>query len=186
MTGVQTCALPISTAFHINFTNTNSEWAASTGLVVASATNTLTLIARTGMTVPGQAANILLDGMSTPAINNLGMVAFTGTMTASPANLNGRGVFMAQGSDGVLRVIVQAGDAIDVPGLGIRHVSLLTSSQDGNVGGQTWWTDDGHFALIATLIEEPSRKVIITGAIPAPGAAVLLGMGAVMVGRRRR
>ncbi|CAN5679318.1 hypothetical protein BH11PLA1_BH11PLA1_20260 [soil metagenome] len=185
----QTIAAPSSTgatAFQVGFANTNSDWAASTGLVVASADNVLTLIARTGMTVPGQASNIVLDGMSAPAINNLGMVAFTGTMTASPANLNGRGVFMAQGSDGVLRVIVQAGDVIDIPGLGIRHVAGLTSSQDGNVGGQTWWTDDGHFALIATLIEDPTRRVVITGAIPAPGAAVLLGIGGIMGARRRR
>jgi hypothetical protein len=149
------------------------------GIWAQSPSNTLTLVARTGILAPG--VDLLFTGLSDVVTFNVrGQVAFTGTAGTS-------GIWATDGL-GILRLIIAGGSTIDVdngPGIDLRTVSTVAmiageqfnggiGNEDGQASG---FNDLGQLAFSATFTDG-SRGIFVSDAVavPEPNALCLFAI----------
>lgn len=150
-------------------------------------------IAVTGDAVPGVIGaqfESTFDGVSS---NGVGQVAFTALIGGAGVDAtNNLGLFVADPFGG-LDLILRKGDLFDVDadpmGVDLRTISnIQLSGGSGLVDGRSAaFNDDG---LLAVLLQFTDNTAAVVTAriplIPSPGGAVLLGLAASAVRRRRR
>lgn len=128
------------------------------------------------------------SGISSLSLNALGQVAFT-------ANLTGPGVSVGLGNGSSLwavdtdgaRILVARSGTTFVDGLGNSHIiqSIGFSGGTGNEDGRTSSFNDFGDLAFTLQFTDGTGGAFVTH-IPAPGALSLLGLGGLLITRRRR
>jgi len=149
-------------------------------------------IIRSGdVAIPGGApdgSNAFFNSPSNIQINSRGQLAFLTTLTGvgvSPGLGNGSALFGAD-ENGVTCLLARTGDLFEVAPGDLRQVSSIgglntSGGQDGRAINL-----NGKGELVFQLDFSNGTSGIFVATVPAPGAAALLGLGGLVMFRRRR
>ena len=148
----------------------------------------LGLITRTGDHAPGTAAGVNFAGLTEPALNNAGQLAFRASLVgAGFDDTNGVGIW-ATDATGALRLIVRAGGVLEVGTGDFRTIDdldmiLRHGSSDGRASA---FNDLGQLVFRASFTDG-SEGVFVSDrvAVPEPGGLVVCGLALAALLRRR-
>jgi hypothetical protein len=170
----------------VNASNDDGIWSEGTGA--------LKLVARSGMAAPGAADGVTFGGIATPfslpSINALGQTIFSATLTGSGIDsTNDMGIW-ATDIDGVLKLIVRAGDQLEVASGDLRTISSVGFIGDTIKGAQTTrptgnedgfgsgFNDRGQLAFAATFTDGTSgvfvSNLVASAPVPEPPTLALI------------
>lgn len=148
-------------------------------------------IAVTGDAVPGVAGALFESTFTGISTNGVGQVAFTAVFSGTGVDAtNDLGLFVANAL-GDLDLILRKGDLFDVdasPATDLRVIAdiRLAGGSALRDGRSSAFNDDGLLALLLHFTDGTAAVATASIPIPAPGSLVLLGIGGLMAGRRRR
>ena len=158
----------------------------------------LQLIARAGIPAPDFAAGSQFTSFGLPIMNALGQLAFRASIQGPDGSVDGgthNGIW-AEGSNGILRLIVRDGDTVDVdpgPGTAFRTIAgmnlvdslsiAINRAVARGVSDQPFaFNDLGQVAFAATFIDS-SRAIIVSNKllVPEPIVWPLMIVGGVLL-----
>lgn len=159
-----------------NASITGGSLSSASFIASGASLSTLAIIGDTIDGLPG----LTIAGLSTPKINNNGVAVFRVILAGPGVDSTNDTAYVIGTNSSNLSVLVREGDTISVGGV----PQVLT----GNLQGNFFSVSDNGFAWrpsyasgSAVLYSSDPRF-----SIPSPGAAAIAGLGAVVLGRRRR
>ncbi len=152
----------------------------------------LALVARSGNQAPGTPEGVHFRSFSTPALNNAGQTAFSGSLTGTGVDGTKDVGIWAEDPLGVLTLIAREGDLLDIddgPTTDFRtisHLRFVSGSRNKN-GGSSGFNDLGQLAFLATFTDG-TGGVFVSNlvAVPEPTAWALVVVGLLGVSATRR
>lgn len=161
--------------------------------VITQGTSGLNIVARAGSAAPGTGPGVFFGtGFNSMTLNNVGQVAFITNLIGTgigPGSGNGSGLWATDNSGNVL-LVARQGDLFDVDPNPLvtdnRTINLISyaSGASGQDGIGRGFNDAGQLVFNLTFTDNTSGVFVAT--IPAPSAAVMMGMAGLAAVRRRR
>jgi len=185
-------------AFRASLTGTGLNSANNSGIFSGADADSLQLIARAGDPLP-QAPGFVISTVGTPEMNAAGQMIFAGTV-AGPGELSDLAIFGYDPQAG-LRLLVRAGDLLQIGPAGVRRVVSVSLDADSSPGGTdagvlaggedglgTNLNDAGQFAFLATLTDgQTASSGVFVSSLPEPAAALgCIAILSCVIRRRRR
>ncbi len=137
----------------------------------------LSLVARRGDQPAGVDGDAEFTLIGNPALNDLGQVAFAGSIFGDGVDLTNRSGIWAQDLSGELQLILRTGDQIEVAPGDVRTVRSFSFDEGPGVDGNLAFNNRGQ-VLFRAVFDDATQGVFISNvvAIPEP-AAVWIAAG---------
>ena len=147
-------------------------------------------VVQEGDAAPGQGAGVVFAGVSTSnyTLNTAGVVAFSNFLSGAAAGVTGDndGSLWWADATGTLELVVREGNLFEVAPGDQRTISVIgfDSGSNGEDGTYSALGEDGLLTFGLTFTDASTGT--FTAAVPEPGSALLLGLGALGLLARRR
>ncbi len=178
------------TAFLASLSGEGVDGSNSSG-IFAEFNGAVGLVARAGEQAPGTEPGVHFGNFNSftrPHLNNLGQVAFLGSLNGPGVDdTNSAGIF-ATDTAGKLHLILRRGDLVDVdPDPAVtdnRTVEFVFFDDENDLGGLTF-NDRGQLAVSMVFTDSTQGVFVATIGIPEPNTLVLFGAGMMAIAFRR-